>query len=163
MTQTEEHEYTILPDSLTEELKRADKNMVLHISAQRVDKDYDLFEMFASADPSKLLGALMTIFKTFVYSEDARQMYDNPVQAFVEAWREEVLEAHREKNGYRDIDPGIMLFTGEDTTNILDNALADSCPEVRDMIFSLEEENQNLKTTIENLKYALSVYQEKNK
>lgn len=141
---------------LTEEIVRkiidADKHMIFHISGEPdLDEGVFHFEMRSPDDAELKLRCLMCIMQDYLNSECTKKAFGNPMQKFVDIWKTVVVNEH----GSNDTE-SLMFFSGDDVMEIIEDTLDMAEPELQKKIAKLNEENENLKTTVENLKFALS-------
>lgn len=141
---------------LTEEIVRkiidADENMVLHISGKPdTEEGVFHFEMRSPDDADLKLRVLMCIMQDYLNSECTKKAFGNPMQKFVDIWKTIIVNEHG-GNGTE----SLMFFSGDDVMEIIGDSLDMAEPELQKKIAKLSEENENLKTTVENLKFALS-------
>ena len=141
---------------LTQEIVRkiidADENMILHISG-KPDPEEGIFhfEMRSPDDADLKLRCLICLMQDYLNSECTKKAFGTPMQKFVDIWKTIVLTEHG-SNGTE----SLMFFSGDDVMEIIEDTLDMAEPELQKKIAKLNEENENLKTTVENLKFAFS-------
>ena len=141
---------------LTEEIVRkiidADENMVLHISGKPdLEEGFFHLEMRSPDDADLKLRVLLCIMQDYLNSDCTKKAFGNPMQKFVDIWKTIIVNEHG-SNGTE----SLMFFSGDDVMEIIGDTLDMAEPELQKKIAKLNEENENLKTTVENLKFALS-------
>lgn len=142
----------LLSEEIVRKIIDADENMVLHISGKPdLEEGVFHFEMRSPDDADLKLRCLMCIMQDYLNSECTKKAFGNPMQKFADLWKTVVVNEH----GSNGTEP-LMIFSGDDVMEIIEDTLDMAEPELQKKIAKLNEENENLKTTVENLKFALS-------
>lgn len=142
----------LLTEEIVKKIIDADKHMIFHISGKPEPEEGVFHLEMRSPDDAELkLRCLMCIMKDYLTSKCTKEAYGNPMQKLVDLWKTIVVNEHG-SNGTE----SMMFFSGDDVMEIIEDTLDMAEPELQKKIAKLNEENENLKTTVENLKFALS-------